>query len=163
MIRLEKIQKIYKKIIDQYKKIRYDQSVLSSLTNTQIFNNTAIEYIFKGNLDRNGNAGGYHYEEIIGTPGKTISGTELPENSYGVYKAQVQVNGNNKSANNGYSTFFPKDMSPQEVVDAINEAYGNKVFVSGTRNTYEGISSGGIVISMYINGNGKIISAFPKG
>lgn len=53
-------------------------------------------------------------------------------------------------------------MSSQQVVDAINEAYSNKVFVVGSRNSYIGVSNSGLEIQMYINNNGKIISAFPK-
>jgi len=62
----------------------------------------------------------------------------------------------------GYSTFFHKEMSPQDVIDSINEAYNNKVFVVGSKNSYIGISNNGLEIEMYINNNGKIISAFPK-
>lgn len=58
-----------------------------------------------------------------------------------------------------HRTFFPQHWSPQEVVDAINEAYENRIQVSG--NDYRGISSSGVVISLYIK-EGKIYSAFPK-
>ena len=51
-------------------------------------------------------------------------------------------------------------MSPQEVVNAINEAYDVKVFKSG--NVFYGYSSNGMKIRMYINKDGKIISAFPS-
>lgn len=79
-----------------------------------------------------------------------------------MYKAQVEVNGIPKTANGGYSTFYSKDMSPQEIVDAINEAYENKTFVVGTRNTYQGKTSSGLKINMFIDSDGKIISAFPE-
>lgn len=58
-----------------------------------------------------------------------------------------------------HRTFFPQGWSPQEVVDAINEAYDNRVQVSG--NDYRGVSSSGVVISLYIKDD-KICSAFPK-
>ena len=38
----------------------------------------------------------------------------------------------------------------------------NKVFVVGSKNSYIGTSNNGLEIEMYINNNGKIISAFPK-
>ena len=51
-------------------------------------------------------------------------------------------------------------MSPQEVVDSINEAYSNKVLAYG--NKYIGKSYNGLKIGMYIRkSDGKIISAFP--
>ena len=91
-----------------------------------------------------------------------LSGTQLPANEFGVYKAQVEVNGIPKIANGGYSTFYSKNMSPQEVVDAINEAYGNCALKPGTRNTYQGVTSSGLQIEMFLDQNKKIISAFPK-
>lgn len=69
------------------------------------------------------------------------------------YKAQVEVGGILKTGNRGYSTFFPKSMSPQNVIDAINEAYISRVFKAG--NEYYGYSSEGIKITMYINEKGK--------
>ena len=122
---------------------------------------STIEHIFEGNV-RRGKAGGYHYECIKDIAGNIVNGTEVLINDLGVYKAQVEVNGIPKSGNGGYSTFFPKEMSPQDVIDSINEAYNNKVFVVGSKNSYIGISNNGLEIEMYINNNGKIISAFPK-
>lgn len=60
------------------------------------------------------------------------------------------------------STFFPKHWNPQQVVDSINEAFYNKKFVEGTKNTFRGQTAEGLKIEMYIdNVSGKIISAFP--
>ena len=97
---------------------------------------------------------------IEGTAGKIVMGTDLPANELGVYKAQVEVNGIPKISNGGFSTFYPKDMNPQEVVDSINEAYSNHVLKTG--NEYYGYSSNGMKITMYLDNNSKIISAFPE-
>ena len=139
----------------------YGKSSLIELKNTDNFMDSTIEHIFEGNV-RRGKAGGYHYECIKDTAGNIVNGTEVLINDLGVYKAQVEVNGIPKSGNGGYSTFFHKEMSPQDVIDSINEAYNNKVFVVGSKNSYIGISNNGLEIEMYINNNGKIISAFPK-
>ena len=139
----------------------YGKSSLIELKNTDNFMDSTIEHIFEGNV-RRGKAGGYHYECIKDTAGNIVNGTEVLINDLGVYKAQVEVNGIPKSGNGGYSTFFPKERSPQDVIDSINEAYNNKVFVVGSKNSYIGISNNGLEIEMYINNNGKIISAFPK-
>ena len=139
----------------------YGKSSLIELKNTDNFMDSTIEHIFEGNV-RRGKAGGYHYECIKDTAGNIVNGTEELINDLGVYKAQVEVNGIPKSGNGGYSTFFPKEKSPQDVIDSINEAYNNKVFVVGSKNSYIGISNNGLEIEMYINNNGKIISAFPK-
>ncbi|MCM1172348.1 MAG: EndoU domain-containing protein [Clostridium sp.] len=53
-------------------------------------------------------------------------------------------------------------MSPQQVVDAINEAYSNCELKLGTRNTYQGVAKNGMKIDMFLDENHKIISAFPK-
>ena len=123
------------------------------------FTDSAIEHIFEGNINKRGKAGGYHYECIEDTLGRIISGTEVKLNNLGVYEAKVEVNTILKSGNGGYSTFFPKDMSPQIIIDSINEAYAMKVFKVG--NEYYGYAKNGLKITMYIDKNGKIISAFP--
>lgn len=110
-------------------------------------------------MNRRGSAVGYHYEMVNGTNGSIIPGTQSSANSLGVYRGQVQVNGIIKSGNGGFSTFFPRSMSPQEVVNAINEAYASKVLNTG--NEYYGYSNNGMRITMYLNKEGKIISAFP--
>ncbi len=140
----------------------YAQSSLKLLINTDNFTDSAIEHIFEGQVNVRGKAVGYHYEGIESTAGNAVPGTELLANEFGVYKAQVEVNGIPKTAKGGFSTFFPKDMSPQQVVSAINEAYGNRVLVEGSRNTYQGVSNSGIKINMFIDESGNIISAFPE-
>lgn len=138
----------------------YAQSSLKSLKNTDNFTDSAIEHIFEGQINGRGKAVGYHYEGIEGTAGKVIHGTELPSNEFGVYKAQVEVNGIPKTANGGYSTFYSKNMSPQEVVEAINEAYGNRVYIRG--NTFVGETDLGVKIEMFLDKNDRIISVYPK-
>lgn len=133
----------------------YGKSSLIELKNTDNFMDSTIEHIFEGNV-RRGKAGGYHYECIKDTAGNIVNGTEVLINDLGVYKAQVEVNGIPKSGNGGYSTFFSKEMSPQDVIDSINEAYNNKVFVVGSKNSYIGISNNGLEIEMYINNGARI-------
>ena len=132
----------------------YDKSDLDHLQNTEHFRDSAVEHIFEGS-----ETGGYHYEGIEGSRGKVISGTESAPNEYGVYEAQVEIDGVIKRGNSGKSTFFPRDMSPQEVVDAINEAYSTRSFVAGNR--FIGSTTTGMQIQMYLDGTGNIVSAFP--
>ena len=137
----------------------YGKSTLNSLKNTENFTDSAIEHIFEGQVNARGKAVGYHYEGIEGTSGNVIPGTESSVNNIGVYKAQVEVNGIPKTANGGFSSFYPKSMSPQEVIGSINEAYRNRVYIRG--NTYSGLTSSGMEIEMFLDKNGKIISAYP--
>lgn len=131
---------------------------LDELKNTEHFLPSAIEHIFEGTVNKKGEASGYHYDGIEGTAGEIIDGTKSAPDKNGVYEARVMVNGIKKSGNGGYSTFYPEGLSPQEVVDMINEAYENREHVSG--NTYAGVS-GDIEIDMYLTDDGMIISAFP--
>ena len=137
----------------------YPKATLETLKNTENFTDSALEHIFEGQINRRGNAVGYHYECIEGTQGRIVPGTEVPMNDLGVYKAQVEVGGIPKTGNAGFSTLFPKNMSPQEIINTINEA--NEVKVLKTGNEYYGYASNGMKISMYINKAGKVISAFP--
>ena len=140
----------------------YGKSTLNSLKNTENFTDSAIEHIFEGQVNARGKAVGYHYKGIEGTSGNVIPGTESSVNNIGVYKAQVEVNGIPKTANGGFSTFYSKNLSPQQVVDAINEAYSNCELKLGTRNTYQGVANNGMKIDMFLDQSGKIISAFPE-
>ncbi len=140
--------------------ISYGKECLSSLKNTDNFTNSAVEHIFEGQINNNGKAVGYHYEGIEDTPGKIIPGTESAPNEFGVYTAAVEVNGIPKRTNNGRSSFFPKSMSPQQVVDAINEAYEN--LSCDQDGIYSGFTSSGMKIIFHLDGDSKISSAFPK-
>ena len=58
---------------------------------------------------------------------------------------------------------FPSNMSPQEIINAINEAKNSDdlKLVRDNGNQYRGTASNGISIDMYLDNNDKIISAFP--
>lgn len=140
----------------------YNMDDLAKLQHTENFTEKSLIHIFEGDI-RRGQAGGYHYDMVEGTSGSIIEGTKSPAlNDAGVYKAKVEVNGTLKKANRGESTFFPDSMSPQEVVDAINEAYETRVFDTDSRNVYDGISKNGMKITMYLDSEKKIISAYPS-
>ena len=132
---------------------------LDDLKNIENFKNKRVlEHIFKGNINGRGKATGYHYEGYEDSPGKVIPGTCSEPDDLGVYKAKVEVDGIVKSGNKGYSTFFPKDMSPQEIVDSINEAYNERIDLGG--DLFEGEASNGLIIQMYLEDE-KITTAYP--
>ena len=138
----------------------YSMDDLANLKHTENFTEKSKIHIFEGDINKKGRAGGYHYDMVEGTSGNIIEGTKGPAlNDAGIYEAKVEVNGALKKANGGKSTFFPDHMSPQEVVDAINEAYSNKVLMEGSR--YVGTSQNGISIEIILNSEGKIITAYP--
>ena len=102
---------------------------------------------------------GYHYEGIEDSPGTVIEGTRGKPDSHGVYSGKVMVDGVKKTGNKGYSTFFPTYMTPQDVVDAINQAYENAERIGN--DLYAGITDDGIEIDMYLTSKGKITTAYP--
>ena len=129
------------------------------LQRTDHFTEAAIEHIFLGTVNEDGRASGYHYDGIADSPGEIAEGTRSDPDRYGVYTARVRVNGIGKAGNRGYSTFYPDSYTPQQVIDAVNEAYENRVLLSGS--LYAGLSEEGIEIDMVLDENGKIITAYP--
>ncbi len=137
----------------------YTLADLSSLRNTQYFLPSAIEHIFSGSINRKGNATGYHYEGITDSAGRTVDGSKSQADENGIYEGRVEVNGIAKSGNGGYSSFFPESMTPQDVIDAINEAYENRQQIGDS--LYAGLTDEGIEIDMALTDDGKIITAYP--
>lgn len=137
----------------------YTSEDLKSLKHTEHFSRKLIEHIFMGTINSKGNATGYHYDGIIDSPGQIIEGTKGESDSNGVYNAEVEVDGVAKTSNRGRSSFYPEDMTPQEVVDAINEAYETRQEIDEDK--YEGETSRGFLIQMYVDDNGYITTAFP--
>ncbi|QWI23209.1 hypothetical protein EXW34_18455 [Bacillus mycoides] len=119
-------------------------------------NNGTVEHIFHGNINKVGAAGGYHHKSMMGKG--EISHIIDPPDANGVYRAKVKVGDQAKGAP---STFFPDDWSRIQVLKAIEEAYGNARFQTGSSNAYIGVTSNGMKIKMFLTPNRKIISAFP--
>ena len=133
---------------------------IADLRNTENFKDGALEHILEGQINNREKAVGFHYEGFPTSKGKIIDGTKSVPDELGIYTGRVEVSGIAKTANGGKSTFFPESWTAQDVIDAINEAYKNKVFVRG--NTYIGTISTGMKIEMFIDGAEHIISAYPK-
>ena len=138
---------------------RWTQADLKDLKNTKNFTRSAIPHIFLGEINSRGVGAGYHYEGIEDSPGTVIEGTRSKPDSHGVYSGKVMVDGVKKTGNKGYSTFFPIYMTPQDVVDAINQAYENAERIGN--DLYAGITDDGIEIDMYLTSKGKITTAYP--
>jgi len=91
-----------------------------------------------------------------GTKPTTI--TRQPD-ANGVYEAIVDIEGVRKRLP---STFFPKNWTKNDVVNAVNDAYTNGRTVAGKPVNYiEGKSSSGVWVGMYLNPDKTIATAFP--
>jgi hypothetical protein len=109
-------------------------------------------------------ATGFHHEGD-GTEGsaRIVVGTQTAANAHGVYKGSVEM----KDPATGQwvrkgaeSTFFPKTWSRSEVRTAVLEAFANRTDTGN--GTWEGRLANGMKVSGYVDGSGRITSAFPK-
>ena len=138
--------------------VYYSSDVLSKLKNTDVFNKSAIEHIFMGTVNSNGKGSGYHYDMIKDSPGKIVESTRSKTDKNGCYTAYVEVDGHEKEH---YSTFYPDEWTPQQVVDAIVAA--RKDALDNNRHsgdTYIGYYNG-IEINMYLDSKNRVVSAYP--
>lgn len=99
----------------------YDD-VVKAVKHPEIFNEGALEHVFKGSNGR-----GFHYEGLSDATSKVIEITKFPD-ANGVYEAVVEVAEKQKNAK---STFFPKEWSIEQVLDAVEEAYYARVLQRG--------------------------------
>lgn len=137
----------------------YMMSDIAKLGNTDYFAKGTLEHIFDGTINKKGNATGYHYTMVADSKGKIIEGTKSEPDKNGVFTGKVEVDGVKK---NGFSSFYPEDWTPQEVVDAINAAYEDAL--SNPDNPSDSLWRGyynGIEIDMYLNDKNQITTAYP--
>ncbi|MGG4346633.1 EndoU domain-containing protein, partial [Paenibacillus lautus] len=146
--------KIEKELLEALEKKRWFDSLQNIENFKQGTKENALTHIFDGEILKGGKANGFHYEGLPNSNGKIVGDID-PPNEFGVYRANIEVNGVLKKVK---STFFPKEWTPQQVIDAINEAFHNKEVVKN--NVYQGITSMGMKIEFVLR-NGKIISAYP--
>jgi len=137
----------------------YTMSDIEKLKGTGNFADNAIEHIFDGTINKKGEATGYHYDPVTDSKGSIIKGTKSEPDDHGVYTAKVKVSGKKK---NGFSSFYPDDWTPQQVVDAINQAYDDALADSSNPHGELWIGyAGDLEIDMYLNNNKKITTAYP--
>ncbi len=137
----------------------YTMADVDKLNNTENFAKNTLEHIFDGTINGKGKATGYHYTMISDSKGEVIPGTETKKDSHGVFTAKVRVNGVKKD---GFSSFYPESWTPQQVVDAINEAYDYALGDSSNPHGSLWIGySGDLEIDMYLNDSKKITTAYP--
>ena len=137
----------------------YTMDDVKALKRTNIFADNAIEHIFDGTINSKGKATGYHYDNIDGSKGSIIPGTASKPDKNGVYTAKVEVSGVKK---NGFSSFYSDSWSPQQVVDAINEAYEDALSDKSNKQGDLWIGyAGDLEIDMYLNNKKLITTAYP--
>ena len=126
--------------------------VAKAVKHPEIFSENTLQHIFLGNK-----TGGFHYEGLSDATSKVVQITKAPD-ANGVYQAMVEIGGKAKKTP---STFFPKSWSPEKIVESIEDVYFNPKSVDTMKNAYEGVVDG-VKIQIFLDNNGKIVSAFPK-
>lgn len=138
---------------------KYPLSALNELKGLSNWSHNAVNHIFLGEVKLNGNnvsSHGFHYAQIRNN-GNSIAKKHLTRtDAHGVYRGNVVIRGVKKNA---FSTFFPREWSPQQTVNEINHAYVNRQ-QRGKRTI--GMSKSGIKIVFHLNKRNQIVSAYPE-
>ena len=124
--------------------------VAKAVKHPEIFSENTLQHIFLGNK-----TGGFHYEGLSDATSKVVQITKAPD-ANGVYEAIVEIGGKKAKP----STFFPKTWSPEKVVEAIEDVYFNPTSVDNVKKMYDGVVDG-VIIRLFLDEYGKIVSAFP--
>src|SRR5690625_689640 len=67
--------------------------LIEDLVDIEHFRKGALEHILEGEINRNGEAVGFHYENLPTKKGEGIQGTRTDANEHGVYEAEIEVEG----------------------------------------------------------------------
>jgi Bacterial EndoU nuclease len=120
-----------------------------------------FKHILEGNINRRGEATGYHRKESAPDDRTKIIRITNQPNTCGVYKAQVQVKDKLKQAN---SSMFPDRLSEEQVLEVLKQAYidgvsknqnnqNNQSFTVKTRDCFS--------VFMVLDDQKKIITSYP--
>ena len=138
---------------------------LGAQAEKRIWSNTKpavnVTHIFQGEINRRGKPVGFH-ALFDGKAVKTarIVRVKAKPNKAGVYTAQVEIY-DRKSGKwkRKFSSMFPDDMAPKEIIKAIIHAYEHRE--KGKRTPWRGPSGHGFPIEGYVLKDGRINTAYP--
>jgi len=116
-------------------------------------------HVFEGEINSRGKPTGFHSRPGGQDPAnaRVLSVRDGP-NGRGIYTANIEVrDGNNWKQK--FSSFFPDDLTQQQVIDVILHAYKNSKNPDGQ--PWEGPSGQGYQVQGYTSSRGGINTAFP--
>lgn len=118
-----------------------------------------LHHVFEGEINRKGKPVGYHSRPggVDPDSAKIVKMRDQP-NSAGVYTAIIAVRDQGQWKEK-FSSFFPDNMSQQQVVDAVLNAYRNSS--NKKSQPWQGPSGLGFDIQGYTLSKGDINTAFP--
>jgi len=122
--------------------------------------NINLHHIFDGEINKRRNkATGYHSRPNgQDSANARVVRVQDGPNRYGVYTATIEVRDGNQWLSK-FSTFFPDELSRDEVIDIILHAYSNSDNPNGA--PWEGPSGQGYRVQGYTSGKGGINTAYP--
>lgn len=164
--RVEEIENEIEKLYRQFnpEEPKEPAAILNQLVNTQSFTKEALNHIFRGVVNEKGELKGCHYEGVRGDTARIIPGSKTAPDKNGVYYGKVMKEHQGKILVKAQeSSFFPRNWSPQQVLNEINHSYSKAIPVNPYRPTIlEGVSLSGVTIRIIVHKNtGKIKNAFP--
>jgi len=121
--------------------------------------NVNLLHIFEGEINRRGKPTGFHSRPNGQDPANArVTSVKDKPNRYGVYTANIEVRDGNEWKSK-FSSFFPDDLSRNQVIDVILHAYSNSN--NPNAQPWEGPSGAGYRVQGYTSGKGGINTAFP--
>lgn len=119
-----------------------------------------LEHVFEGQINRRGRPTGFHSRPGGADPaGARVTRILSRPNHLGVYVAEVEIRGGSGRWLRKTSTFYPDDMSREEVVAAILHAWEERRDLGGGK--FQGPSGEGFTIEGYTLEDGGINTAYP--
>ncbi len=118
-----------------------------------------LHHIFEGEINRKGKPVGYHSRPGGNDPdGARIVRIKDKPNRAGVYTANIEIRDGNQWKSK-FSSFFPDNLSQQQVTDLILKAYRNSK--DKNKQPWQGPSGLGFDVQGYTMSRGDINTAFP--
>ena len=119
-----------------------------------------LEHVFEGQINRRGKPIGFHSRPGGADPdGARVARVVEKPNGLGVYIAEVEIRNGSGRWLRKTSTFFPDDMSRDEVVAAILNAWEERRDLGDDK--FQGPSGKGFTIEGYTLDDGGINTAHP--
>lgn len=121
--------------------------------------NVNLWHVFEGEINRSGKPVGYHSRPGgRDVPGARVTAVRDGPNSAGVYTANIEIRDGDRWLGK-FSTFFPDDMSRDEVLSAILNAHAKSS--NPNAQPFSGPSGHGFTIQGYTSSRGGINTAYP--
>jgi len=119
-----------------------------------------LHHVFEGEINRKGKPTGYHSRPggVDADGAKIVRITDGP-NKLGIYTAVIAIKDGNRWKEKQLSSFFPDNLSSDEVIDVILNAYQNSP--NKKSQPWKGPSGLGFDVQGYTTSRGGINTAFP--